>query len=90
MFSLEWGGRENIDIGFIGKKWRNTDNNTQFPQGIVCISKKGRVAVFVTSKIKDKVTRVHEEERVVIVEVGGKRIAGVYTDTKGNGETIEE
>ena len=87
---LEWYERENIDIGFIGEKWRTTNNNTQFRQGMVCISKKGKVAVFVTSEIKDKVTRVHEEDRVVIVEVGGKRIAGVYTDTKGNGETMEE
>ena len=57
---------------------------------MVCISKKGKVAVFVTSEIKDKVTRVHEEDRVVIVEVGGKRIAGVYADTKGNVKIMEE
>ena len=87
---LKWCGRENINIGFIGEKWRSTDNNTQFRQGMVCISKKGKVAVFVTSEIKDKVTRVHEEDRVVIVEVGGNRIAGVYADTKGNEETMEK
>ena len=56
---------------------------------MVCISKKGKVAVFVTNEIKNKVTRVLEEDRVVIVEVGGKRIAEVYADTKGNGETME-
>ena len=57
---------------------------------MVCISNKGKVAVFFTNEIKDKVTRVYEEDRVVIVEVGGKRIARVYADTKGNRETIEE
>ena len=86
---LEWCGKENIDIGFIGEKWRNTDNNIQLRQGMVCISKKRRVAMIITSEIKDKVIRVHEEDRVVIVEVGEKRIAGVYADTRGNGETME-
>ena len=86
---LEWYAEEKINIGFIREKWKNKDNNTQFRNGMECVSKKGRVAVFVAYAIKDKVRRVYEEDRVVIVEVGGKRIAGVYADAGGTKESME-
>ena len=86
---LEWCGEEKIDIGFIGEKWRDTSNNTQFRQGMECVSKQGRVAVFVTYELKNAVKRVYEDDRVVIVEVGGKRVAGVYADAGGNRETMD-
>ena len=86
---LKWCAEEKIDIGFIGEKWKDKDNNIQFRNGMECVSKKGRVAVFVAYAIKDKVKRVYEEDRVVIVEVGGKRIAEVYADTGGTKESRE-
>ena len=55
-----------------------------------CISKRGRVAVFVARALQDKIKRVYEEDRVVIIEVGGKRIAGVYANMGRNAERMAE
>ena len=46
--------------------------------------------MFVAGALKDKIKQVYEEERVVIIEVGGKSVAGVYADTGGNADSMEE
>ena len=86
---LEWCGKKDtdIDVAIIGEVWRDKKGNTQFRAGYDLKAGEGRVRIYAKKELSCRVIR--EEDRVVIIEVGNQRIAGVYEEASWEQEEFE-
>ena len=87
---LEWCGKLDVDICFIGEAWRNKAGMTQFRTGYNLFAGKGKVIAYVKEELKSSIKVKAEEDRVVILEANGNTIAGVYTPTGGGSDMMQE
>ena len=87
---LEWCGKLDIDICFIGEAWRNNAGMTQFRTGYTLFAGRGKVVAYVKEELKGAVKVRVEEERVVVLEANKNTIAGVYAPAGGGKEELQE
>ena len=80
--SLESCSQKEVDICFVGECWVARDGNgTQSHPDYVMLgssSRRTKVVVFIRKDIVDGVSLVATTARVVVVELGGCRVVGVY------------
>jgi len=84
---LEWAFGKEIDILFIGEMWveKRKGNGTQTYVAFMLGSevKKGKhVAVYWRKRLDGEVEVIRDEKNVVVVNVWGKKLGGVYADGK--------
>ena len=84
---LEWVFGKEINILFVGEMWveKRKGNGTQIHGAFMEGSevKKGKqVAVYWRKRLDREVEVTRDEKNVVVVNVWGKKIGGVYADGK--------
>ena len=82
---LEWCRGEGVGVVFAGEvaAYRSGGTTTMAGYNIVSRWGKGqRVVAYVAVGWEEKVELAYQEERMVILQVGGRFIAGVYGDSK--------